>query len=108
MDIDEFEGLLNPGPQGSPTYFARASGIPGRQESTLEESVPHAATGGKRRSGVNNRDAVFFYDRTPLYDRLARRLLRQHAAFDEAEDRAREMLQDDPYNRSQSPCASRT
>jgi hypothetical protein len=37
---------------------------------------------------------------TPLYDRLARRLLRQHAAFDEAEDRAREILQNDPYNRS--------
>jgi hypothetical protein len=37
---------------------------------------------------------------TLLYDRLARRLLRQHAAFDEAEDRARGILQNDPYNRS--------
>lgn len=36
---------------------------------------------------------------TPHYDRLARRLLRQHAEFDEAEDQAREILQDDPYNR---------
>jgi hypothetical protein len=33
---------------------------------------------------------------TPHYDRLARRLLRQHAEFDEAEDRAREILQGDP------------
>ena len=37
---------------------------------------------------------------TPHYDRLARRLLRQHREFDEAEDRAREILQEDPYNRS--------
>jgi hypothetical protein len=37
---------------------------------------------------------------TPHYDRLARRLLRQHREFDEAEDRAREVLQEDPYNRS--------
>ena len=37
---------------------------------------------------------------TPHYDRLARRLLRQHRDFDEVEDRAREILQDDPYNRT--------
>jgi hypothetical protein len=36
---------------------------------------------------------------TPHDDRLARRLLRQHAEFDAVEDRAREILQEDPYNR---------
>ena len=41
----------------------------------------------------------FFVTATPHYDRLARRLLRQHAEFDEVEERARGILQDDPYNR---------
>jgi hypothetical protein len=37
---------------------------------------------------------------TPHYDRLARRLTKQHREFDEVEDRAREILQHDPDNRS--------
>lgn len=37
---------------------------------------------------------------TPHYDRLARRLARQHREFEEVEDRAREMLTTDPYNRA--------
>jgi hypothetical protein len=42
----------------------------------------------------------FSISATPQYDRLARRLLRQHAEFDTVEERAREILQADPYNRS--------
>jgi hypothetical protein len=37
---------------------------------------------------------------TPHYDRLARRLTRQHPEFDDLEDRARDMLATDPYNRA--------
>jgi len=37
---------------------------------------------------------------TPHYDRLARRLLRQHPEVDTFEDRAREILSTDPYNRT--------
>lgn len=36
----------------------------------------------------------------PSYDRLARRLMKQHPDFDSIEGRAREILEDDPYNRS--------
>ena len=38
---------------------------------------------------------------TPHYDRLARRLLRQHPEFDALETRAREILEVDPRNRTQ-------
>jgi len=38
----------------------------------------------------------------PHYDRLARRLLRQHADFDSAEDSARRILETDPYNRTRA------
>lgn len=37
---------------------------------------------------------------TPHYDRLARRLLRQHPDFDTSEERVREILSTDPYNRT--------
>ncbi len=37
---------------------------------------------------------------TPHYDRLARRLLRQHPEFDTLEARAREVLEADPANRT--------
>jgi hypothetical protein len=37
----------------------------------------------------------------PHYDRLARRLTRQHPDFDTFEDRAREILETDPHNRTQ-------
>lgn len=43
---------------------------------------------------------TFSVQATPHYDRLARRLLRQHPDFDGYEDRAREILRADPYNRT--------
>jgi hypothetical protein len=40
----------------------------------------------------------FSISATSHYDRLAQRLLRQHAEFDTVEDRARAILRADPYN----------
>jgi hypothetical protein len=42
----------------------------------------------------------FSVNATPHYDRLARRLARQHPEFDGMEESARDILQTDPYNRS--------
>ena len=43
---------------------------------------------------------LFSVRATSHYDRLARRLTRQHTDFDTFEDRAREILETDPHNRT--------
>ena len=45
---------------------------------------------------------LFSVRATPHYDRLARRLLNTHPEFDTMENRARQVLETDPYNRSRA------
>lgn len=45
---------------------------------------------------------LFSVSATPHYDRCAKHLLRRHPTFDGIEERAREILSADPYNRTRN------